>query len=389
MNITTYARRNMFRRRGRTILTMIAVAVTVLIFSTIRTAVWSWNAAAEEASQDRLVSRHKVSITFMLPQTYITRMRAIPGVQSATWAVWFGAKDPKERLPFFAAFAADHESFFESVTEMKVDPTQLAQWKKTPNGVILGDVLARTFEVKPGDKLVLDSDIYPGLWEFVVVGIYEATRKNVDRNTLVLRWDMWNKDVKNQFNRDQIGWMLVNVKPGTDGAALTNEIDTKFGTDVDQTSTMSERAFNLSFLGGFSAILGAFDLVSIFILLIMTLILANTMAMNIRERTHEYGVLKAIGFPKSHIVFFILSEGLLVALAGGLLGLGITWLFVNMMVGPAIEEQMASLFPYFRTQVGTLGTALVAAMIVGVLAGLLPARRAGKLKPTDALRRLD
>jgi putative ABC transport system permease protein len=389
MNIATYARRNLFRRRGRTIMTIIAVTISVLIFSVIRTVSAAWNLGAEEAASDRLATRHKISITMQVPRRYISELREVPEVKAATWANWFGAKDPKERIPFFAGFAVDHESWFDVMDEMLVPPDQLAEWKKTPNGAILGDVLARTFGVKVGDRLVVTSDIYPGDWEFKVVGIYEARRKTVDRNSLVFRWDYLNNDSRAQFSRDTIGWMMARVSDGSRSADISRKIDAKFEERDDQTLTMSERAFQLSFLGAFSALLFAFDIVSLVILLIMTLILANTIAMSVRERTHEYGVMRAIGFPPGHIMRFILGESVLVAGVGGLLGIALVQLLINMAVGPLIEETMAGFFPYFRAPLWVMGLALGASVVLGVVAGLLPAMRASKLKTTDALRRVD
>jgi len=388
VNLATYARRNLFRRRGRTILTVLAVAVAVLIFSAIRTVGVTFNAAADDAMSDRLATRHKVSITMQLPRRYIEDIRAVPGITGATAANWFGAKDPKERLPFFAGFAAD-DKWFDVFDDMKVDPAQLAEWKTTPNGVILGDVLAKTFEVKPGDRLTITSDIYPGDWEFKVVGIYMPTRRTVDRNSLVLHWDYLNNDPRAELTKDQIGWVMTRIGGGVKSADMSRAIDKIFEERDDQTVTMSERAFNLSFIGAFGAVLTAFDLVSIVILLIMMLILANTIAMSVRERTHEYGVLRAIGFAPRHIVTFILGESLLIALVGGLVGIGLVQVLINMGIGPFIETNMASMFPYFRTPPSVMLTALALALALGLLAGLLPARGASRLKVTDALRRTD
>ena len=389
MNLATYARRNLFRRRGRTIMTISAVTVAVLIFCGIRTVVVAWNAGAEEASSDRLATRHKVSITMQLPKHYIDTVRQLPDIKAATWANWFGAKDPKERIPFFAGFAVDHNTWFDVLDEMAVPADQLATWKQTPSGAIIGDQLAKTFGVGVGDKLVVTSDIYPGDWEFKVVGIYQALRKTADRNTLVFRWDYLNNDPRGQFSKEQIGWVMSRIGNSADSAAISQRIDAKFDTFDDQTLTMSERAFQLSFLGAFSAVLGAFDLVSLVILVIMTLILANTIAMSVRERTHEYGVLRAIGFSPRYIFGFILGEAVLVALVGAVLGVVLVATLINNGLGPAIEENMAGMFPYFRAPGSVLAIALGASVVLGALAGAIPAVRASRLKVTDALRRID
>lgn len=389
MNLATYSRRNLFRRRGRTILTIVAVALTVLIFCVLRTIVWEWNAGAEQASSDRIATRHKVSITMQLPKHYIDDVRSTPGVKASTWANWFGAKDPKERIPFFAGFAVDQDTWFDVMDEMKVEPAQLAEWKQTRDGAIIGDQLAKTFGVKVGDKLVVNSDIYPGDWEFKVIGIYTPLRRTADRNTLVFRWDYLTDDPRGAYSKDQIGWMLTRIDNSAQSTAISKAIDSKFDEKDDQTLTMSERAFQLSFLGAFSAVLSAFDLVSIVILVIMALILANTIAMSVRERTHEYGVLLAIGFSPGQLRAFIVGEAALVAFVGGLVGVLATFGLINGAIGPFIEENMTSMFPYFHTPANVLFEGLAAAIVIGIGASQLPARRVARLKVTDALRRLD
>ncbi len=389
MNIATYARRNLFRRKGRTVLTILAVAVVVLIFCVIQTVDWAFKVGAEESMQDRLATRHKVSITMQLPKRYIEDVRAVPGVTKATWANWFGAKDPKERVPFFAGFAADHESWFEVFDDMVVDPAELANWKATPNGVIIGDLIAKTFGVKVGDRFVITSDIYPGDWEFQVSGIYHPKRRNVDRNTVVLRWDFLNNDPRSVLSKDTIGWVMSRIQNGGQSAQVSTAIDKVFDEKDDQTITMSERAFNLSFMGAFSAVLQAFKIVSIVILLIMFLILANTIAMSVRERTHEYGVLRAIGFSPGYVGGFIIGEALLLSIVGGLVGLGLVQLLINMVLGPFIEDNMGFMFIAFRTPTATMLLAFVIVVVLGFLAAIIPARGASRLKVTDALRRVD
>lgn len=389
MNLATYARRNLWRRKGRTILTILAVAVAVLIFAVIRTVVSAWNAGADQAASDRLATRHKVSITMQLPLNYSTQLREVPGIEASTWATWFGSKDPKERTPFFAGFAADHNTWFEVMDEMQVEPAALEEWKRTPNGAILGDVLARTLEVGVGDKLMITSDIYDGDWEFKVVGIYKPLRRTVDRNSMVFRWDYLNNDPRAEFAHDQIGWMMSRITDSTKSADVSRAIDKIFDEREDQTVTMSERAFQLSFLGAFAAVLTAFDLVSLVILLIMTLILANTIAMSVRERTHEYGILRAVGFRPGHILGFILGESVLLALIGGVVGVLLTLALINGVMGPYIEENMAGFFPYFQAPVVVMLQALGAAVLLGLVAGLFPAYRASSRKVTDALRRID
>jgi putative ABC transport system permease protein len=183
--------------------------------------------------------------------------------------------------------------------------------------------------------------------------------------------------------------MISRITDPAGGAEIAKRIDAKFDGNDDQTLSMSERAFALSFLGGFAAVLGAFSWVSLVILLIMALILANTIAMSVRERTHEYGVLRAIGFPPARILGFIVGESLLIAVVGGVLGIAVTSLVINHAVGPLMAENMSGAFANFFTPSWVFGVAVGAAAVLGLIAGVLPAVLASRLKITDALRRVD
>lgn len=155
-----------------------------------------------------------------------------------------------------------------------------------------------------------------------------------------------------------------------------------------QTVTQDERAFNTSFLGGFSAILDGMNLISGVILVIMMLVLGNTIAMGVRERTQEYGVLRAIGFLPRHLVAFILGEAVVTSLLGGALGVALSYPLIERGIGRAIEEGMGSWFPYFRVPVTAMVAALGLSVVLGALAATLPAWGASKLKVTEALRRV-
>jgi putative ABC transport system permease protein len=124
------------------------------------------------------------------------------------------------------------------------------------------------------------------------------------------------------------------------------------------------------------------------ITLIMALIVGNTIAMGVRERTNEYGVLRAIGFLPGHIVRFILAEGLVIGLLGGAIGVILGYPLVNNGMGRVIEENMGQFFPQFRVQPQIAGIALVLAITLGFIAAILPARKASRLQVVEALRRV-
>ena len=118
------------------------------------------------------------------------------------------------------------------------------------------------------------------------------------------------------------------------------------------------------------------------------LILGNTIAMGVRERTSEYGVLRAIGFLPSHVAIWVVGESLVLGALGGLLGVGLAWPFVNLVIGRFIEENMGSFFPYFRLVPENMILAIALSALLGGAAAVLPAWRASQLRVVDAVRRV-
>jgi putative ABC transport system permease protein len=151
---------------------------------------------------------------------------------------------------------------------------------------------------------------------------------------------------------------------------------------------MSEKAMYASFMGMFGALLTVLDVVSIAILAIMMLILGNTIAMGVRERTREYAVLRAIGFEPGHVRFFVIAEAAALGLLAGLAGVAIAYPFVNLVLGRVIEENMGAYFPYFRVEPTTVGMTVAIAMVLAIVSSLIPSIQAGRISVTDALRRV-
>ncbi len=390
MNLATLGARNVLRNKFRAALTILGVAVAILTFVLLRTFVFAWTAAADYAAKDRVVTRHKITFVMSLPYNYIHAVRNMTDtVRVSTFSNWFGGKDPKHDKEFFATLAGDTDTFFTVYDDMAVTPEVLAAWKADPQGAVVGDVIAKKLGWKVGDKVTLESPIYPkqGDWEFRIAGMYEAKSKAVDRSTFVFHWKYMNDGLpKNR--QDEIGWIVSRVKDPSQAAAVGVAIDKVFDERETQTLSQDERSFNASFLASISAVLAAVDIISIVILLIMALVLGNTIAMGVRERTNEYGVLKALGFSNTHIVGFIITESLVIGVLGGLLGLALGYPFIEQGLGRFLEENMGTFFPYFRINPTTSVTAMFLAVGLAAVASIVPAIGASRLRTVDALKRL-
>jgi putative ABC transport system permease protein len=188
--------------------------------------------------------------------------------------------------------------------------------------------------------------------------------------------------------REQVGFISSKVSSAREAPIVAKRIDDVFESYDVQTLSMSERAVNNSFMGMVSTLLNAIQIVSLVILVIMLLILGNTIAMGVRERTQEYAVLRAIGFLPRHVVIFVIGEAAALGAAGGLLALVLGVPFINRGVARYLEENMAGFFPFFRVAPQDMSLAMFLSVLLAVLASLLPAARASQLQVTDALRKL-
>jgi putative ABC transport system permease protein len=389
VTLTGLAFRNLSRNRFRVVLTVLGVAVAILTFVLLRTVVESWTSGAQLAAKDRVVTRHKVTFVMTLPKHYYDVVSTAPHVKKATFANWFGGKDPNHDREFFATLGVDTNTYFDVYPELSVSPEVLAAWKEDRKGAIIGDLLAKKLGWKVGDRINLQSGIFGGDWQFDIVGIYTATAKSVDRQTFLFHWDLLNEAIPaGSAARDQVGWIVSKVDDPSHAADVGVSIDKIFDEKDTQTLSADEGSFNASFLAGFSAVLRAVDIISLVILVIMMLILGNTIAMGVRERTNEYGVLRALGFLPKHIATFVLSEAMFLGLFGGLLGVALAYPIVDRGLGGWLLENMGGMFRRFGVEPLTAVLAVFLAIGLAAAAAIIPANNARRLRVIDALRRI-
>lgn len=387
MNLASIAVKNTRRNLFRTLLTILGVAVAMLAFLLLRTVLSAWLVGVEYAAKDRVASRHKVTFIMTLPKRYAEDVKQVQGVQSVTWLNWFGARVPGKEDQFFANMSTDPKTFLEVYDEIVLSPEQKQAFLEDRRGAIVGSVLARQHGWKAGDHVTLEGTIFPGMWEFNIAGVYSTTRKSIDESSFFFHWDYMNEDAPAAL-KEQIGWIVSKVPDPSMSGTVSKRIDQLFDSRDIQTLSMSERELNNSFIGMISAMLTAMQIVSVVILAIMMLILGNTIAMGVRERTHEYGVLRAIGFKPAHIMTFVLGEASVLGLLGGLLGVFVAVPLINNVVGRFMEENFTGFFPYFRVQPSDATLSISLSILLALAAAAIPAYQARKLNVIDALRRV-
>jgi putative ABC transport system permease protein len=377
--------KNLFRHRLRTALTMLGIATAVMAFGLIRTIVGAWNAGVAASAANRMITHNSVSFIFPVPLPYRQEIARVPGVAAVSWANWFGGVygDPNDFKNFWPRLAVDPDTYFELYPEFQVPPDQLAAFQKERNACLIGRKLAQQHGFKVGDVITMDGDIFPGRWEWVVRGIYTGRDQTVDETQMFFQWNYLYEQVRQREpgRPVEIGWYILRVEPPDAMPRVATAIDEQFVNSRAPTKTESEKAFQQSFVAMSSAIITSLQVISVVIVGIILLVLANTIVMAVRERTREYAVLKTLGFSAKHLFGLIFGESLLIALCGGVLGLALTF---PMVAG--FGKALPTFFPIINVAPVTIALALGAAVIAGLVAALFPATRVVRTPIVTGLR---
>jgi putative ABC transport system permease protein len=376
--------RNTIRHPLRAALTILGMAVAVLAFALLRTVVAAWYSGVSAASPARLVTRNAISLVFPLPMAYLPKVQAIPGTVGVAYGCWFGGHYIDERH-FFPTFAVEVRRYFSIYPEYVIPEDQKLAFFQDRRGAAVGRTLATRYGWKLGDSVVLKGTLYPGEWQFIIRAIYTGAEPTTDESRFFFHWDYLNESLKKSGSTraDTVGWFLIKVARPDLAPQVAAQVDGLFKNSLAETLTETEQAFALGFVSMTEAILLAIQVVSWVVIGVILIVLANTMAMNARERRGEYAVLKTMGFKARHLASLIFGESLILALAGGLVGEALTF--------PAVHFFKTALGQYFRVfplTRATLILGLAVALAVGLLAALLPAWRAGRVSIAEALRKV-
>jgi putative ABC transport system permease protein len=376
--------RNTLRHPLRASLTILGMAVAVLAFALLRTVVAAWYSGVQSSSPARLVTRNAISLVFPLPIAYLPKIQAIPGIAGVAYGNWFGGVYIDERH-FFPQFAVDVRRYFPIYPEYAIPENQKLAFFQDRQGAAVGRTLANRHGWKLGDPIVLKGTVYPGEWRFIIRAIYTGADPQTDESRFFFHWDYLNETLKKSASTraDTVGWFLIKVARPDLAPLVGAQVDALFKNSLAETLTETEKAFHLGFVAMTEAILLAIQVVSWLVIGVILVLLANTMAMSARERQGEYAILKTMGFKARHLAGLILGESLILALAGGLVGEALTFPAVHFF-----KTQLGQYFRVFPLTRATLILGLAVALMVGLLAAVLPAWRAARLSIAEALRKV-
>jgi putative ABC transport system permease protein len=379
MKFLPFILRNLFRKKTRTLLTIGSIAVALFLFGLLVTIETALNAGVDVAGADRLIVRNKISLIMPLPLSYQERLRQLDHITEATFATWFGGVYQDQRN-FFPQFAVDTDTYRGLFPEFQISDDEWQRFVNDREGAVVGRATAERFGWQVGDRIPIQGTIWPGTWEFNIRAIYEGRRGGDDETQFWFHWKYL--DERRPFGKGTVGWYTVQVDDPDFAVEVSEAVDSTFANSAWETSTETEKAFASGFakqIGNIRLLVLSIGAVVLFTLLLVT---GNTMAMNVRERVPELGVLKTLGFGDGAVLALVLAESLVIAFVGGALGLTLAKLFT--LSGDPTGGLLQTF--YLAPEKMAIGAAI--ALFVGFAAGAIPALTAMRLRIVDALRRV-
>ncbi len=375
--------RSLLRRKTRTIFTVLSIVVAFTLFGVLAALNAAFSVGVELAGADRLIITHKVSLIQLLPESYRDRLVATEDVVDVLHQTWFGGIYQRPSN-FFMQCPVEPEQLLKVYPEYLLPEDQKKAWLTDRTCAIVGRQTADRYRFKVGDRIPIQATIWrkrdgSSSWEFNVCGIYDADRQGVDTTPLFFNYEYF--DEARQFGQGLVGWYVIRIKNPDRAAEVARRIDEGFANSSAETKTTTEKAFLQAFagqIGDIGAIIRAIVTAVFFTIL---LVAANTMAQSVRERTSEMAVLKTLGYSDVLILVLVILESTAIAVIGGGTGLAIAWLIVQG------GDPTNGLLPAFFLPSTDLALGAAIAVALGLVAGLLPAVQAMRLRIVDALRR--
>lgn len=382
MTRTGFIAANLFRKKTRTILTVLSVIMAFLLFGLLQSLQHVFSAGADFVGATRLMTQARVSFTQSLPLSMKPKLESIPGVARVTYAQWFGGVW-QTNTPIFT-FSVEPSSYHDVYPEWVMPEEQWRAFATTRTAMVAGKLSADKFGWKVGQKIPLSSNIYPQKdgsksWAFDLVGIYDGKDESWQKQATQVFINHDYFDEANLFGKGHTNFFILKLAPDGNPEAISKTVDAMFENSPDETKTQTEKDFNLGFIKqlGDIGLMVRWILFAVFFTLL--LVVGNTMAQSVRERVPELAVLKTLGFSDASVLGFVLAEAVALCLIGGLIGLGLAT-----VLGGMVEKATGGQF-LLPVDAFVWGVGVATIIVMSVAVGLLPALRAQRLKIVDAL----
>jgi len=384
LNRFTLVWRNLWRKPIRTVFTMLAVLVVFFLFTVLEGLRGALTLSdISDESQERLLTSHKLSLVMLLPVAYQSRIARLSGVEAVSHASWFAGR--YQDNPEFAQYPVVAEEYLALNPEIRLSDAHRQAWLENRGGAIVGRPVATQYGWQVGDRVPIRSSIWTrangsNVWEFEIEGIFDDIDGGVNAGVMLLHYDYF--DEARAFSNGTVGWYVSKGDGSLPLEDLMAAIDAEFENSPTETKTNTEAAFAKEYAQQFGNIGLIVTLILTAVVFMILLVTGHTMAQSVRERIHEMGVLKTLGFTSGSIFRLTVLEGLLLVLPVGILAMALGWGGLAFLSGA-----LGALFPAglgIGTRSVLMGLALMLAISLGSV--LPPVIRALRLDIIALLR---
>lgn len=390
MTFTKLIVRNLLRHPLRSLLTVGSLAIALFLLCALRSLETTLNAVTELADTSRMIVQSAVSLYVDLPLNYQDKIASVPGVENTCKWQWFGGYY-QEPSNMFGQFAVDPPALLAMYPEIDVIEGTYEAFEQNRRGCVIGIGLTKEpYNFKLGQTVPLVGSLFPHPdgadtpWEFQVDAIYDPTQRSFDPNGMFFHWDYFEKTLETAGESPGIGTIAIKVAAGTETAAVASAIDQIFENGPQRVQTTPEAEFNAQFVSMFGNIPFFVMAIGSAVLIAILLACVNTMLMAGREQTHDIGIMKALGFTDGRMFFVLIAQAAVLCGLGGALGI-----FIALGSAPMVAQGMSTIFPGYTILPETINLGIVITVIIGLVAGVVPAWRASNLRCVDALGGVD
>lgn len=384
MTRTGFVIANLFHKKTRTWLTLLSVVMAFLLFGLLQAVNVIFSAGADFVGATRLVTQSRISFTSSLPMRMVPELDATPGVEAVMYQQWFGSVFRDD--PQIFGFAVDPMRLHKVYPEWVMPEEQWQAFANTRTGMIAGRMLADKYGWKVGEKIPMQSNIFPQKnnskdWTFDLVGIYDGQDDQWQRQTaggMYINHAYFAEAA--MFGGGMAGIFVLKLDDPGLAESIATTVDSRYENSSDETKTQTEKDFQVGFIKQIGDIGQMVRWILFAVFFTLLLVVGNTMAQSVRERVPQLAVLKTLGFSDNSVLGFVLAETVALCAIGGLIGLGLATL-----IGAGVSAAAGGMLPPIAVDAQVWIAGGIAIVVLSLLVGLLPALRARRLKIVDAL----
>ncbi|HKB06755.1 MAG TPA: ABC transporter permease, partial [Candidatus Polarisedimenticolia bacterium] len=328
MKYFRYVWKNVFRKKGRAFLTMasiVLVLILIVILTALLEAMQGTTGTGKGATH--IVVQHATGLANFMPLGYRQRIEQVPSVVAVAPEVWFGGiyKDEKPEN-FFGQLSTDPMVWGIIHDDYQVPDDQMKAWQAERDSFIAGKQLIDKFHWKIGDRIQLRGTYISLTIDLVLRGVYTGP----DESNIFFH----NKYLENAktFFSDKTGIFFLRTQTPEQVSVVCDAINRMFENSEAPVKAMPEQQFMIQFAEMMGNIQLLVRSIALIVLFTVVLIVANSVAMSARERVTQIAVIRALGFRRGQVLLLVLSEAMVLALLGGIVGVLFSVPFTNLLV---------------------------------------------------------